>query len=182
MVGVKDPLVRTTLERHRAHRGPSIASIRVELSGHREQLRVAFEFCGGTEHLVLPGERLDPAKLWEHTCAEIFVGREDGGYVEWNFSPTGQATRFDFSAYRVRTSASFDEPVDVSVVQRPGTVQIVATGSLLRESEPVASLGLSAVARAPGDVCSYWALRHPTAEPDFHDVRGFTLDARALSL
>ncbi len=161
--------------------GPSITSVRTEVSRDPEGVRVAFEFAGALEHLALPEAPLDPARLWEHTCAEFFVGREDGRYVEWNFSPTGQSARFEFSAYRVRTSASFDDGVKVSIERQDDLVRLVATGPLLRAIEHAASVGISAVARAPDDACSYWALHHPKPEPDFHDHRGFLLDARGLS-
>jgi len=175
------PVFRTTLERHPGATGPSITSVRADVFRDREGLRVAFEFSGALEHLALPKASLDPAKLWEHTCAELFVASEDGRYVEWNFSPTGQATRFDFSAYRVRTSASFDEDVEVSVTRREHAIHLVASGPLLRGVDRIASASLSAVVRSQGGVHSYWALNHPGAEPDFHDIRGFALDGRLLS-
>lgn len=175
------PLFRTTLERHPAAKGPSITSVRADVFGDRDDLRVAFELAGALEHLALPEAPLDPAKLWEHTCAELFVAGEDGRYVEWNFSPTGQATRFDFSAYRVRTSASFDEDVKISVTRGEHAMHLVASGPLLRGVDRIASASLSAVVRSPGGVCSYWALKHPGPEPDFHDIRGFALDGRLLS-
>lgn len=175
------PLFRTTLERHLLDTGPSISSVRADLFRDGEHLRVVFEFDGALQHLALPTAPLDPAKLWEHTCAELFVAMEDGRYVEWNFSPTGQATRFEFSAYRVRTSASFDEGVKVIVTRRGHSVRLVASGPLLRGVERIVSASLSAVVRSPGGACSYWALKHPAAEPDFHDIRGFTLDGRLLS-
>lgn len=180
MVDVTDLLFRAMLERHPADQGPSVEAIQVEVSGHPEELKLAFEFSAGIQHLVLSQTALDPARLWEHTCAELFVGLEGGGYAEWNFSPSGQATRFDFSGYRARSAASFQEPVEVSVVRRDRAVRIVATGPLLRGLSGVVGLGLAAVARAPTGGCSYWALQHSGAEPDFHDARGFALDARGL--
>lgn len=178
MRSVTDRLFRTSLERHPAHQGPSVDAIRAEVSGDHEALHVAFEFTGGLRYLALPETPLDPAKLWEHTCAELFVGLDDGTYVEWNFSPTRQVARFEFSEYRVRRSACFDEAVEISVVRGDRAVRILARGPLLRGITPVVSLGLSVVARAPGGDCSYWALRHASAEPDFHDARGFALDGR----
>ena len=156
-------------------------SVRADVLRDGENLRVAFEFVGALERLCLPEAPLDPARLWEHTCAELFVAHEDGGYVEWNFSPTGQVARFEFSSYRVRTSASFDEAVETFVREGEQSVELVASGPLLRGVDRIAKASLSAVVRAPDGVCSYWALKHPGEEPDFHDSRGFTLDGRILS-
>lgn len=181
MDAVPLPRFRRTLVRHPAHRGPTITSVRAGLARNHEEVCVAFELAGALEHLALPSRPLEPDKLWEHTCVELFVASASGRYVEWNFSPTGQATRFEFSGYRVRTSASFDEGVRVSVIHQTDTLQLVATGPLLRGIEDAASAGLSAVARAPDDGCSYWALQHPRPEPDFHDHRGFALDAGAFT-
>lgn len=181
MDAVNAPQFRTTLERHPADAGPSIESVQAEVFRAREDLRVVFEFSGTLEHLALPKARLDPAKLWEHTCAELFLAGADGRYVEWNFSPTGQTTRFEFSAYRVRTSTSFGEGVKTCVTQHEHSVQVAASGPLLRGIDRIACASLSAVVRSPGGVCSYWALKHPAPDPDFHDIRGFTLDGRLLS-
>ena len=136
-----------------------------------------FEFSGALECLAFPADRLDPAKLWEHTCAEIFIASASGRYVEWNFSPTGQATRFEFTGYRCRSSASFEEPISVSVVRDEMVARVLATGPLLRGIEHPTHLGLAAVVRSPDSACSHWALRHPRSEPDFHDERSFSLDA-----
>lgn len=181
MRAVTAPLFRANLGLHPATNSPSVVSVRADVFRDGEGLRIAFEFCGALERLSLPQARLDPAKLWEHTCAELFVAGEDGRYVEWNFSPTGQVARFEFSDYRERSSASFDEDVKTSVRENEQSVHLVASGSLLRGVDRIASASLSAVVRAPDDVCSYWALKHPRAEPDFHDRRGFILDGGLLS-
>ncbi|MBV1862564.1 MAG: hypothetical protein KUG77_29345 [Nannocystaceae bacterium] len=175
---VRAPLLRTTLERHPRVDHATISSVRAELFHDGDALSVAFAFSGALEHLVLPEASLDPAKLWEHTCAELFVASEDGHYVEWNFSPTGQTTRFEFSEYRVRRSASFDQDVETSVTRDEHALRLAAKGPLLRGIERIASASLSAVIRAPGGACSYWALKHPAGAPDFHDFRGFTIDGR----
>lgn len=180
MRAVTAPLFRGNLELHPASNSPSVVSVRVDVFLDAQGLRVAFEFCGALERLSLPQTPLDPAKLWEHTCAELFVAGEDGRYVEWNFSPTGQVARFEFSDYRERSSASFTEEVNTSVRENEQSVHLVASGSLLRGVDRIASASLCAVVRAPDDVCSYWALNHPRAEPDFHDIRGFALDGRLL--
>jgi hypothetical protein len=38
--------------------------------------------------------------LWEATCFELFLLGPDGGYLEFNFSPSGQWAAYRFDAYR----------------------------------------------------------------------------------
>jgi hypothetical protein len=51
--------------------------------------------------------KLPPAKapertdgLWETTCFELFLLYSDGGYIEFNFSPSGQWAAYRFDSYR----------------------------------------------------------------------------------
>ena len=45
-----------------------------------------------------PPERTDG--LWEATCFELFLLDANGGYFEFNFSPSGQWAAYRFDAYR----------------------------------------------------------------------------------
>jgi hypothetical protein len=54
-----------------------------------------------------PPERTD--RLWDATCFELFLLRPDGGYFEFNFSPSGQ-----WAAYRFEAHRSGMRPLDVA--------------------------------------------------------------------
>ena len=158
--------------------GPSVERVVAKIScgpvGHRLEVR----FEGRLEHLSLPDHALDPSRLWEHTCAELFVAGADTTYAEWNFSPTGQSTRFDFSEYRNRTATAADVPVRVTCTRDADAVHLVAEGSLGMDDAVAASI--TAVVRSRDGTCAYWALAHPGPRPDFHDRAGFVLDGRLL--
>lgn len=148
--------------------------------------RVAFRYClrGDIARLRVPPEDV-PARadlLWEHTCFEAFIAREEGtGYREFNFSPSGLWTAYDFSDYRQR------QPADPTI-QAPQITTRLTEGRLELEAIvrvadlPHASaghswkIGLAAVVEAADTVDgshSYWALHHPAPRPDFHHRSGF---------
>jgi len=127
-----------------------------------------------------PARRAD--RLWEHTCFEAFI-RSDGdpSYYEFNFSPSGEWAAYSFCGYRdggpiddqglapdivVRRSV---DCIELDAVVRLDRLPAIRTGALLR-------IGLSAVIEANDGVFSYWALKHPTAKPDFHHTDSFAME------
>ncbi len=168
-----------TLHRHGSCIGPTVDTLSVSMSATDRGERLELRIDGGLDCLSLPGGLVPFHRLYQHTCLELFLARGDASYVEWNFSPTGQATRYEFSAYRERRSSAFNVPVAVSCVSKSASVHVVAEGRLLFEEVTAASI--TAVIRRPDGACSYWALAHPRTVPDFHDAGGFVLDGATLS-
>jgi len=128
----------------------------------------------GTADLVLP-DLADPGRagdLWKTTCAEAFVGLDDGAYLEFNFSPSGQwaAYRFDGPRQGMR-----DEPAEVEVYLEGGEDWIAIEAAVrCKVLEPELTLGLTAVVEERGGLRSYWALKHGEGPPNFHDRACFT--------
>lgn len=121
--------------------------------------------------------RLDPERLWAHTCGELFAAPADGeAYVEWNFSPSGQVACFHFSAYRQRVAATARSPgARSSAVVHAGAVEIGAVASLPPALGDSLRLSLTMVIEDAAGALSYWALEHPAEAPDFHHRGGFAL-------
>ena len=122
----------------------------------------------GAEELVLPDDR--PAgrsdELWKETCFEAFVRLPDAGYVELNFSPSGQYAAYRFEDYR---KGMRDEPGEVEIWLDAGETWLALEAAVTCEALLAgSSLGLSAVTKER-DATSYWALGHPDGAPDFHD-------------
>jgi hypothetical protein len=121
--------------------------------------------------------------LWEHTCFEVFIGLEnDTAYREFNFSPSGQWTAYDFSDYRRRLDDPLVAAPRIATCSTEGRLELEAIVPLSSlPSAPAGTcreIGLSAVVEANdtvNDALSYWALRHPALRPDFHHRGGFTL-------
>lgn len=119
------------------------------------------------------GGRAD--RLWTHTCFEAFVVSDGlSGYLELNFSPSGQWAAYRFQSYRQGMAAAELAAAPELRVQQSerqlelqATVPIGVAGSL--------RLGLSAVVEEDGGRLSYWTLRHPAGRPDFHHPESFSL-------
>ena len=122
---------------------------------------------------VQGGGRAD--RLWTHTCFEAFVATDHlSGYLELNFSPSGQWAAYRFDSYRQGMAAAqlaAAPELEVARSQRQlelqATLRMTLAGSL--------RVGLSAVVEDDGGRLSYWALRHPAGRPDFHHPESFSL-------
>lgn len=142
-------------------------------------LALRYRLLGEREHLRFPAsaapERVEG--LWRHTCFEVFVMAGDGpAYREFNFSPTGAWQAYGFQAYRQ------GGPLAEAIAPRIVRVDEVGLGLdvLLPASELPSGtrlrLGLSAVIETADGSLSYWALRHPPGQPDFHHPDCFALE------
>jgi len=141
-------------------------------------LVVRYAIVGELDRLRIPaaGASLDPERLWEHTCCELFVAPALGeSYVEWNFSPSGQIARFAFSAYRERITSAPATVAGPAVTVQDGALVLEARVPLPPDFGETALMSLSAVLEDAGGALSYWALRHPCDRPDFHHPEGFAL-------
>lgn len=133
----------------------------------RDVLLVRWRIVGDVR---VPEAALDPERLWEHTCCELFVAADEA-YVEWNMSPTRQVARFEFSGYRVRTG--FATPtVDLHVSAQSRELVVAAR---LPRPRTDARLSPTAVIEDAAGGLSYWAVHHPCARPDFHHRDGFVV-------
>ena len=119
-------------------------------------------------------------QLWSHTCFEAFIAVEgQPAYHEFNFAPSGEWAVYAFYGYR-KGGPLANEMIrpQIAVRSKGSRLELDTLVQLddLSAIHPRASLriGLSAVIEA-SDGLSYWALRHPTDKPDFHDADGFAL-------
>ena len=182
-----DPLARRRLHCHprTPHAGIDVATEIMVEAGN--VLVVDYRIRGDLQQLRVPGTPLDPERLWQHSCCELFVaplederledGRLDERYVEWNVSPTGQVARFEFAAYRRRASRSVGAPTEaeVSVTIRPDELALRARVPRETHFGDSLRISLTAVLEDATGGLSYWAMRHPRDRADFHDRGGFAL-------
>ena len=167
-------LHRCSLHPHPSCLDPVLESAAVELRGNSGATVLDARLATRPGRLSLPEGQLDPLRLWEHTCLELFTVRaNEPGYVEWNFSPTGQVTRFVFSAYRERAHTSFPDLVSVRVERAGETVRMVVEGDL--GVDQMKAGAVTVVARDTSGSVAFWAAAHPRPQPDFHDSAGFVL-------
>ena len=148
-------------------------------------LHVTFRLEGTVSRIRLPevGPLREGARLWEHTCFELFIAREGGpAYHELNVAPSREWALYAFRAYRDRAATPGHRrgaTPDVSVHHGDSHVEIETRLSLPDVSPAYAAaclrVGLSAVVETTEGALSYWALRHPRDKPDFHHPDAFAL-------
>lgn len=124
--------------------------------------------------------------LWRHTCCEMFIAyKGQPGYHEFNFSPAGEWAVYAFERLRERVPLAKGIEKDelnphVTVCRTEGKLELDAVTRLhcLLPLHVGATLvlGLSAVVEDEAGSLSYWALKHPRAEPDFHHPDAFVLE------
>ena len=130
----------------------------------------------GAQALVLP-KAAPPIRaddLWKTTCCELFVSLGEGRYREYNFSPSGQWAAWDFSGYRSR-SGDHEPLAAPEITVDSGTSVFTQTVFLAAEELTGANHAALTAVLAEDRRLSYWALRHPRLEPDFHDPTCFVL-------
>lgn len=117
--------------------------------------------------------------LWRHTCFEAFVAADGAArYVELNVSPSREWAAYAFVNYR-EGMAKLDQVVPrVDVRSDAGRLDVhvgIELASLIEPPWSALKLGLTAVVETVDGAHSYWALRHPSAKPDFHHRGGMML-------
>ena len=131
----------------------------------------------GTSRIVLPAlaGRRRADGLWQTTCFELFVAPVDGnGYSEFNFSPSNAWAAYDFDGYRAGMNERTVERSPVGTWRGGRSAQSIFDVALPRKAVPdVARFGMSAVIEEIGGTKSYWAIRHPPGQPDFHHADCF---------
>jgi hypothetical protein len=121
-------------------------------------------------------------RLWQRTCFEAFVSvKGEADYYEFNFAPSGEWAAYSFQRYRDGSALADDKFVpQITVHSEADRLDLDATIRLdrLPTITPHASLhmALCAVIEDQSGKLSYWALRHPPGDPDFHHPDCFALD------
>lgn len=130
---------------------------------------------------VTQPERTDG--LWKNTCFELFCGPADeGGYVEFNFAPSGQWAAYAFTGYREGMTELACAPPLIECTAGEGIFEMTVTLDLtesLRTMDVMA--GISAVIADKDGRTAYWALAHPPGKADFHHKDCFALQLEARS-
>lgn len=149
----------------------------------REVLSLGFTLTGDLDRLAIPDPGLPERSdgLWEHTCFEAFLtGVEDEAYQEVNLSPSTAWAAYTFQRYREGGERAPSIEPRTMVLRKDHRLDVHA---LLRLDPAFAAnhggtlhLGLTAVVETKQGDRSYWALQHPSAQPDFHLRASFTLE------
>jgi len=176
--------VRAALVRHPATPCEAVSSIEVEIE--RNPIWMSFKFIatGDGRRIKLPDPPLDRAserrdELWKMTCFEAFArpaGNE--GYLEYNFSPFGDWAIYQFDGYREGMRHA-ELVADCQGMMCDGEALTVMFQAQVKDVRPL-DLNIAAVIEEIDGRKSYWALKHPTGNPDFHASDCFILSLPAI--
>ncbi len=179
-----DPVSKFALVCHPATPDAAVSALGAEVQPDAAGLAVDFHLSGELAALRIPdvATPLPPERLWAHTCFELFVGAVgEAAYREFNFSPNGQWMRFDFADYRARVPSPAGPAPRIAVSADEGGLglSVLLPAPLLPAGR--LCIGLTAVVEHADGSHTYWALRHPVAQPDFHHRDGFALALHAVN-
>lgn len=168
-------MLSAALERHPAVPCAALRGITVSIGRTAKGVHAVYVFDGDLGRLRIPPPRPPRAadKLWRHTCCELFIARAGApGYREFNFSPSGEWAAYAFERYR-EGSKPLNVSPDLTLTQGASRLELQATvpceGGSLR-------IGISAVVEDATGSLSYWALKHSSGKPDFHQADSFALE------
>jgi len=180
-----EPGIRRPLKAHPDGRAGLAIGIEAEAQrGPGGRLRLLYVVTGDAGAILFPAPAA-PGRadgLWRHTCFEAFVrAPSEAGYLELNFSPSGEWAAYRFSDYRAGIMPIDALPPPEIEAQQDGGRYIFAASLDLapvlgRLAEGLWQLGLAAVIETRDGGKSYWAVEHPPGEPDFHHRDCFALE------
>jgi hypothetical protein len=134
-------------------------------------LRFRYEVVGDLSHVRIPppAPSFRTARLWEATCFEAFL-RADGenGYLELNFSPSGQWAAYAFTHYRQgMANAPLPAAPEIRVSRGADRLEVEVAVSPSLGPGPYA-LNVAAILENRSGEKSFWAASHAGDKPDFH--------------
>jgi hypothetical protein len=144
-------------------------------------LTISYSLLGDLDDVVVapPATPTRHSQIWEATCFEFFLGtKNDKQYWEFNLSPAGYWNIYCFDNYRqgMKEETAFPS-LPFSVQTEPDALSValkINLGAILAASQGL-ELAIAAVVKHNHGDLSYWALKHPGKEPDFHLRDSFTL-------
>lgn len=165
-------------ETPKTHPDISIAGF-VERNG--DLFSINYKITGRLSGIELPGGDIPSRQdgLWDKTCLECFLApRNSPEYWEFNLSPAGHWNVYGFDSYRkgMRWELSFEK---LPFICRTGPDKLKLSlefnlGTIIPRSQEI-DAAVSAVIKTRDGRISYWALSHPSSQPDFHDRRCFNI-------
>lgn len=143
------------------------------------QLIIEFKISGPLEHIVWPAPGIIESRedgLWKGTCLEAFFSegsQKHDPYVEINCSPNGNWNAYAFSSYRAGMTPS--QNIVVRLKERSSDSKDAYFRIEVLGASPLNAkvMGLTTVIEFANGEKSYWALRHPAPQADFHDKGGW---------
>lgn len=169
---------RLELRPHASSPPDAISAIEADVRRSGAQLDLTYRITGDVDRLFIPppanSERTD--NLWQTTCPEAFIQPEGGAdYYEFNLSPSTRWAGYSFTGYRTDMTNFETSAPKVAVTRSTEMLELTATVWLPQTIATIPwRLGLTTVIEETDGGKSFWALAHPSPEPDFHHSGSFT--------
>jgi hypothetical protein len=168
---------------------PSRAVSGIEVEAQRQGALLLLRYrAGGDVGRILIPEPADPERtdeLWRHTCFEAFLRAAGGGYYEFNFAPSSEWAAYRFSGHRQGMAGLPLDAPEIEARADDGVFDVKVSLDLsgLPKLSAAArwTMALTAIIEETDGTKSYWALAHPSGQPDFHHSDGFTAQLPAAS-
>ncbi len=167
--------MRLTLSPHPDSAPGPLTGIEVEVSREGAKLELRYRARGRIGDVLLPAPAV-PARrdeLWKHTCFEVFLAGGEGGYMEFNFSPSTEWAAYRFAGYR---DGAHSPAVAAPAIEARTIGDVFKLSASIDLDDALtfhARLGLSAVIEDIHGDKTYWALAHAPGKPDFHHIDAF---------
>lgn len=145
--------------------------------GETATLNLWFGVSAPMSRFLVPAPSETPIrrdKLWQSTCFECFL-KEEGqeAYTEWNFSPSADWAAYEFQSEREGMSRA--EVAGAPYIRTEDNLTWWGLGATLSiPADLHFTIALSAVIEERIGHRSFFALHHPTEQPDFHHPDCFT--------
>jgi hypothetical protein len=159
----------------------------IEITGtvtrHENHLSIHYVVSGDIENILLPAQTDSPARqddLWKATCFESFIAIKDQPqYWEFNMSPSSKWNVYAMDAYRqvnMREEMAFTQlPFEFKKNDNEITLDISVDLNPILEPDQVLQIGVTTIIQTVDGNETYWALKHPGQQADFHLRDSFIL-------
>ena len=172
--------MRLDLICHPVHASKAVKGVSVEIEPAPHGWSIWYEVEAATSDIVIPSPK--PSRrtdgLWESTCFEAFLRRPDAArYLEFNVSTSTEWAAYAFESYRAgRQDYEVAHPPMISHIEQAFALDVHVT--LPIKPGPWCA-AFTAIIEETDGTKSYWAVRHPPGEPDFHHPDCFALELPA---
>lgn len=179
---LQSSLMKISMTHHPTTLCSEVTNIETDVRWDEESLHLVYRLSGHLSQLLIPkkSQSIQVDGLWEHTCFEVFLAVEgEPGYYEFNFSPSTTWAAYSFSAYR--ENKPWDIPHQPVITVQQSKNELILNAVISKKALPLNThkrwqMNLTAVIENNNKEKSYWALTHPTPQPDFHHRDGFTYE------
>ena len=156
--------------------------VKANLISDGNNLTIHYQVFGDCENIKIPPVEKKPSRednLWQNTCFEFFLGLVNSPiYWEFNLSPSGNWNVYRFTNYRagIESETAFSSlPFQFSQESDHLSLKITIDLNQMITNSPEIEIAITMVIQDNKNNISYWALKHPASEADFHRRDSFVL-------